>query len=261
MDTEHTEYLAAAIEMARVAGEIQLRFFRALHLEMHTKLNEKDVVTAADEACEAYIKSVIHSRFPGHGVIAEESGEENPDKEWRWVIDPLDGTTNFSQGYPMFCCSIALEHNGEAVVGVVYAPYLDELFHAVKGCGAFLNGKPIHCSMKDAAATAVLATGAPYDRNINPDNNLAEIAYIMPLVRAVRLDGSAAMDLCYMAAGFYDAYWELNLKHWDVAAGRLIAREAGAVVEDIRKNRNHSVLASGPALVGAIRDMLVKCVE
>lgn len=257
MATEYTEYLAIAREMAREAGKIQLRYFRSAHLEMQTKLNVKDVVTAADKACETHLKSMIHSRFPTHGIIAEESGEENADNEWRWVIDPLDGTTNFSQGYPMFCCSIALEHNGEPVVGVVYAPYLDELFEAVKGKGAKLNGKPIHCSTKGDLATAVLATDMPYDRNDNPDNNLTETARMIPLARAVRLDGSAAMDLCYMAAGFYDAYWELNLKHWDVAAGRLIACEAGAVVKDIRHNRNYSVLASGPRLLATVEQLLL----
>ncbi len=253
---DYNQYLQAAMEMARKAGDIHLEYFRTSHLDMHTKLNDSDVVTAADKAAEDYIKTTIHQRFPDHGIIAEESGVENADHEWRWVVDPLDGTTNFSQGLPVFCCSIALEHFGEAVVGVVYAPYMRELFHAVKGSGAFLNGKRISCSDKAEISCAVVATGVPYDKNDNPDNNLREIMAIVPHVRAVRRMGSAAMDLCYVAAGFYDAYWELNLKHWDIAAGRLIATEAGATVLSIRPDRNYSLLASGDALLDVMRKLL-----
>lgn len=256
MNKEYSKYLEAAIEMARGAGEIHLRHFRKGGLDMQTKLNLFDVVTVADKESEAYIKSRIHELFPGHGIIAEESGDENAGREWRWVIDPLDGTTNFSQGLPAFCCSIALEHHGEAVAGVVYAPYLGELFRAVKGGGAYLNDAEIHCSMKSEAARSVLATGVPYDKNENPDNNLREIMDVVPHVRAIRRMGSAAIDLCYTAAGFFDAYWELNLNRWDIAAGRLIALEAGATVEDIRTDRRFSLLVSSPNLVAKMRELL-----
>lgn len=242
------KYLDEAIAMARNAGQIQLDYFRSHKLDIHTKQNDSDVVTAADKASEKLIKDTIHSKFHGHGIIAEESGAEDADAEWRWVVDPLDGTTNFSQGLPVFSVSIALEHFGEAVVGVVYAPYLGELFHAVKGGGAFLNGKPIRCSAKSRISEAVLATGVPYDKLKNPDNNVAEISKMIPLVRGIRRMGSAAIDLCYVAASFFDAYWELNLNRWDVAAGSLIAKEAGAIITDLRKNRNYSLIASAPGL-------------
>ena len=160
-------------------------------------------------------------------------------------------------GLPVFSVSIALECNRETVLGVVYAPYLDECFYAVKGCGAWLNGSPIHCSDKAELSKAVVATGMPYDRNDHPDNNLAEICRVAMRVRGIRRMGSAAMDLCYTAAGFLDAYWELNLNRWDVAAGQLVAAEAGVVVEPIRTDRNHSLLASNPELYAAMRQILV----
>lgn len=250
-------FLNAAIEMAKEAGEIQLKYFRSPNLDADTKLNAFDVVTIADKQSEAFIKNYISSNFPDHGIIAEESGSDHSEREWRWVVDPLDGTTNFNNGLPVFSVSIALEHYGEAVVGVVYAPYLGELFHAVKGCGAFLNGKPIRCSSKSELETAVVATGMPYDRNSHPDNNLEEIGRVVFKVRGTRRMGSAAIDLSYVAAGFYDAYWELNLNRWDVAAGTLIAREAGAVVENIRENRNFSILASAPSLLAGFRALVL----
>ncbi len=258
MSTILDKYLNAAIEMAKGAGEIQLRYFRSPNLDAATKQNAFDVVTIADKQSEAFIKNYISTNFPDHGIIAEESGSEHSEREWRWVIDPLDGTTNFNNGLPVFSVSIALEHHGEAVVGVVYAPYLHELFHAVKGFGAFMNGKPIRCSSNSELETAVVATGMPYDRNSHPDNNLKEIERVVFKVRGTRRMGSAAIDLSYVGAGFYDAYWELNLNRWDVAAGTLIAREAGAVVERIRENRNYSILASNPSLIKSFKGLLME---
>ena len=254
---EYRTLLAAAFAMAEEAGNIHMRYFRSSNLEQSTKLNDSDVVTVADKEAEAAILNYIHRHFPTHGVISEEAGREHDDREWRWVVDPLDGTTNFAMGLPAFCVSIALEHNREAVLGVVFAPYLGECFCAVRGGGAWLNGTPIHCSDKAEMSKAVVATGMPYDRNDNPDNNLAEICRMALCVRGIRRMGSAAIDLCYTAAGFFDAYWELNLNRWDVAAGQLIAAEAGAVIESIRSRRNHSLLASNPALHPSMRHMLL----
>lgn len=256
MKNEYLSFLDEAVAMARAAGQIQLEYFRSGRLDTHTKLNDSDVVTAADKACENMIKKIIHDKYPLHGIIAEESGSENPDNEWRWVIDPLDGTTNFSQGLPVFSVSIALEHFCKAVVGVVYAPYLGELFHAVRDGGAFLNGKQIFCSAKTRISESVVATGVPYDKLSNPDNNIREIVRMIPEVRGIRRLGSAAMDLCYVAAGFFDAYWELNINRWDVAAGMLIASEAGAILSSIREDRNYSVLASAPGIEDQIRRLL-----
>ncbi|MDE7143139.1 MAG: inositol monophosphatase, partial [Muribaculaceae bacterium] len=244
IDSEYRRLLAAAFEMAEKAGEIHMRYFRKEGLRQSTKLNDSDVVTAADKEADAAIRGYIHRHFPSHGIITEEAGREREDNEWRWVADPLDGTTNFAAGLPAFCVSIALERCREAVVGVVFAPYLGECFYAVRGHGAWFNGAPVRCGSNAELSKAVVATGMPYDRNDNPDNNLAEISRMVLRVRGVRRMGSAAIDLCYTAAGFLDAYWELNLNRWDVAAGQLIATEAGAVVEPIRAGRNHSVLAS-----------------
>ena len=241
------EHLSFAINMARAAGQIQLDYFRSSSLGLKTKQNDSDVVTDADKASETLIKSMIHDKYPSHGIISEESDDENADREWRWVIDPLDGTTNFSQGLPIFSVSIALEHFGSAVVGVVYAPYIDEMFYAIQDGGSYLNGKKICCSSKKKISECVVATGMPYDKNENPDNNLKEISLIAPVVRGIRRMGSAAVDLSYVAAGFLDGYWELNLNRWDVAAGVLIAEEAGAVVSKLRQNRNYSLLASSPS--------------
>lgn len=254
---ESGNFLAAAFAMAEEAGKIHMNYFRTAGLKLKTKQNDSDVVTIADKQAEAAILGYIRTHFPTHGIISEESGRDNDDREWRWVIDPLDGTTNFSMGLPAFCVSIALEHNRESQIGVVFAPYLGECFYAVKGTAAWLNGREILCSVKAKLSEAVLATGMPYDRNDNPDNNLREICTLAMMVRGIRRMGSAAIDLCYTAAGFFDAYWELNLNRWDVAAGQLIASEAGAVIESIRNDRNHSVLASCPALYRSVRKALL----
>ncbi len=253
---EYQSFLTAALAMAENAGDIHMQYFRKCNLEQSTKLNDSDVVTIADKNAEAMILDFIRQHFPSHGIISEESGRDHDEREWRWVIDPLDGTTNFSAGLPAFCVSIALEHNKETVLGVVYAPYLGECFYAVKGAGAWLNGNAIHCSDKSEISKAVVATGMPYDRNDNADNNLTEICRMALRVRGIRRMGSAAIDLCYTAAGFFDAYWELNLNRWDVSAGQLIAAEAGVIIESIRSNRNHSILASNPNLHSAMHQIL-----
>lgn len=254
---DYGRYLHAALTMARSAGDIQLSYFRKAGLQMATKLNDSDVVTVADKESERAILDYIRSHFGEHGVISEESGGSHEDREWRWVIDPLDGTTNFSSGLPPFCMSIALEHRKEAVAGVVYAPYLGECFYAVKGHGAWLNGTRIRCAGKSELSKAVVATGMPYDRNDNPDNNLEEISRMAFKVRGIRRMGSAALDLCYTAAGFLDGYWELNLNRWDVAAGILIAAEAGVKTESIRADRGHSLLAASPAIFPQMRAVLL----
>lgn len=251
-------YLATAKSLALSAGRIHMKYFRGRSLGMETKINDYDVVTEADKKSEEMIISFLKEKYPDHGIISEERPPLDEDSEWRWVVDPLDGTTNFSQGLPFFSVSIALEHFGESVVGVVYAPYLRELFHAVKGKGAFLNDEPVKCSDKINFSEVVVATGIPYDKLDNPDNNLSEIVSVAPFVRGLRRLGSAALDLSYVAAGFLDAYWELNLKRWDVAAGRLIASEAGAKVIPIREDRNFSLMAACPGIYGHLLSYLTK---
>lgn len=248
MTPDYPILLDAAKEMARQAGKVQLSFFRKEGLHVDTKLNESDIVTEADRASEKVILDYLASHFPDHDILSEESGEKKSDSGFRWVIDPLDGTTNFRSGLPMFSVSIGIEHKGATVAGVVYAPYLDEMFCAVKGLGASLNGKPIRCSRIATLDRAVLATGFPVDKNVNPDNNLDNVGRLLPKIRGLRRLGSAAIDICYTAAGYLEGYWEMNLHKWDVCAGLLIADEAGCRWQEFRTGRNISVLVSSPQL-------------
>lgn len=252
----YSSLLLDAMSWAREAGAVHLRYFRGNELDIQSKLNDSDVVTAADKAAEKVLIDHIKASYPDHSILSEESGEEAHCGEYRWVIDPLDGTTNFSQGLPLFSVSIGIEHNGETVVGVVFAPYLNELFHAVKGQGAWLNGEPIKVSGKTRLDRSVVATGFPVDKDTNPDNNLDNVARVMPRVRGLRRLGSAAIDLCYVAAGFLDGYWELNLHAWDASAGLLILEEAGGSYTHFRTDRNISVLAGTPAIHDILLPML-----
>lgn len=250
MKTELTDdLLFEAVRLARLAGQVQLRHFRSRSLGIEVKLhNDFNVVTSADKESESLILSAIRQAYPDHAILAEESGATDGKAGYRWVIDPLDGTTNFSAGLPVYSVSIAVELDGNPIVGVVYAPYLDELFTAVRGEGAWLNGNPISPSATTSLSRAVVSTGFPYDKAQNPDNNLDNVARVMPLVRGLRRLGSAAVDLCYVAAGFLDGYWELNLNRWDIAAGSLIAQEAGACVTSFRDDRGYSLIAATPAV-------------
>lgn len=249
------EYLDFAVGMAREAGRIQLSYFRGDDLAMKTKSNVSDVVTRADRKSEAFIVRSILERYPTHAILGEEGGARgDAASEWRWVVDPLDGTTNYSQGLPVFCVSIALQYRGETVVGVVYAPYLRELFTAVRGGGAWCrrgDGEPVrlHVSTKQRLDCSVVATGFPYDKSENPDNNSDNVARILPHVRDVRRMGTAAYDLSCVAAAMLDGFWELNLHEWDVCAASLLVIEAGGVVESLRADRGVSPVAGSAALV------------
>lgn len=249
------EYLDFAVGMAREAGRIQLTYFRGDDLAMKTKSNVSDVVTRADRESEAFIVRSILERYPTHAILGEEGGARgDAASEWRWVVDPLDGTTNYSQGLPVFCVSIALQYRGETVVGVVYAPYLRELFTAVRGGGAWCrrgDGEPVrlHVSTKQRLDCSVVATGFPYDKSENPDNNSDNVARILPHVRDVRRMGAAAYDLSCVAAAMLDGFWELNLHEWDVCAASLLVIEAGGVVESLRADRGVSPVAGSAVLV------------
>lgn len=245
-----------AIAWAREAGEVQLKYFRSSHLNIRAKFNDSDIVTEADKASEQVIINNINRTYPQHAILSEEMGGNAIESDYRWIIDPLDGTTNFSNGLPMFSVSIAVEYRGEVIVGVVYAPYLDEMFHAVKGGGAWLNGKPIAPSGKESLSHSVVTTGFPVDKDITTDNNLDNVSRVLPRVRGMRRLGSAAIDLCYVAAGFLDGYWEMNLHTWDVAAGQLVVQEAGACYSHFRTDRNISVVAATPLIFETLYSLL-----
>ena len=245
-----------AIAWAREAGEVQLKYFRSSHLNIRAKFNDSDIVTEADKASEQVIINNINRTYPQHAILSEEMGGNAIESDYRWIIDPLDGTTNFSNGLPLFSVSIAVEYRGEVIVGVVYAPYLDEMFHAVKGGGAWLNGKPIAPSGKESLSHSVVTTGFPVDKDITTDNNLDNVSRVLPRVRGMRRLGSAAIDLCYVAAGFLDGYWEMNLHTWDVAAGQLVVQEAGACYSHFRTDRNISVVAATPLIFETLYSLL-----
>lgn len=245
-----------AIEWAKEVGKIHLSYFRGSDLGVETKSNIYDVVTRADKQAEEFLLKQIQLVFPGHGVLGEESGAHAGSGDYLWVVDPLDGTNNFSQGLPVFTVSIGLEYKGEAVLGVVYAPYFDEMYTAVKGNGAWLNGKRIYVSGKSALEESVLGTGFPYDKDVNPDNNASNLSAILPHLRGIRRMGSAAYDLACVAAGFLDGYWELCLHPWDISAGALLVEEAGGIIRSFREDRGISIIAGNAAIVSKISEKI-----
>jgi myo-inositol-1(or 4)-monophosphatase len=198
-----------------------------------------DIVTEADRLSEELIIKRIAQSYPQHDILAEESPATTKDSGYRWIIDPLDGTTNYAHGYPVFCVSIALEINGVVEWGVVYNPMLEEMFFAERGHGAILNGVKISVSLEQELSKSLLATGFPYDIRVSSDNNLHFFSRMAKQAQAIRRAGSAALDLAYLAAGRFDGFWELKLKPWDTAAGWLMILEAGGQVTDLLGNPYH----------------------
>jgi myo-inositol-1(or 4)-monophosphatase len=218
------------IELAHRAGaELRARAERERSVEAK---GHADVVTDADKASEAIIIGAIRERFPDHGILAEESGAAVGAGEYQWLIDPLDGTLNYLHGLPIYCVSLALLRHGEPYVGVIYDPSRGELFAAERGGGARLNGRLLRVSRTGRLAEALLTTGFPYDRFSQPDNNIREHDHMLLKCQDIRRPGSAALDLCAVAAGRSDAHWELGLSPWDVAAGALLVLEAGGALSD-----------------------------
>ncbi len=237
------------IECALAAGEIAMRYFRNRQItNVDNKLNDADIVTTADKESEQYIRKFIAEKYPHHAILAEESGLTQTGSEYRWVIDPIDGTTNFYAGIPFFAISIGVEYKGKTKYGVVYNPATSELFHAVRGEGAYLNHKEIHVSSETRLSRSVICTGFPVDKNVNRDNNLDNFSVILPKVRDMRRLGSAALDICYVGAGYLNGFWELGLHEWDVNAATLIAEEAGAICTRFRENRGVSILVASPSI-------------
>jgi len=189
-----------------------------------------NLVTEADRLSEDAIIKIIRKSFPEHDILTEESKGYEKESDYKWVIDPLDGTTNYAHGFPVYCISIGLEKEGEIILGVVYNPVLEELFVAEKNKGAFLNGKKIHVSSQRKLSRSLLATGFPYDIRESKVNNLDHFRNFALKSQAIRRAGAAALDLCYLAKGIFDGFWELKLSPWDTAAGSLIVKEAGGKV-------------------------------
>jgi len=223
-------YLDIAVEIAREAGSLLIKLFKDPQ-EISYK-RPSDLVTEADRRSEALIVERLHRHFPTHAVVGEEGGGQRIDSDYCWYVDPLDGTTNFAHGFPVFCVTLGLVYRGEVIVGVVFDPTRDELFTAERGAGAFLNHKRIQVSKTASLSESLLATGFPPFAS-NHDLNIQFYFRFTLLSHGIRRAGSAALDLCTVAAGRFDGFWELKLNPWDKAAGSLLVTEAGGRVTDI----------------------------
>lgn len=252
------EFIEIAVKAARAAGRLQRERFRTdVHIDYKGEVN---LVTDVDRMSEEMIVGLLRKTCPDHGFLAEEGEYGKGRAPYTWIIDPLDGTTNYAHGFPWFCVSIGLEIEGEVRVGVVYHPILDELFTVEKGKGAFLNGRPIKVSRRAPLRQCLLATGFPYDRTRENENNFAHFVDFQLSARAVRRAGAAALDLAYVAAGILDGYWELKLQPWDMAAGALLVTEAGGRVTNHAGEPfsvyDHRVLATNGLIHGEMVGVL-----
>jgi myo-inositol-1(or 4)-monophosphatase len=262
-DAPPPEYLATAIEAVLQAGAVQMEHFGG-----ELRVDKKgviDLVTNIDIQIERTFRAMIGDRFPDHVVLGEEFQAEGPGEQvpgFCWVFDPIDGTTNYAHGLPIFCCSVALEVSGEPVVAAVYDPTRAELFTAERGQGAWLNGAPLRVSSADSLLDSLLVTGFHYDVHRNPDEVVGLFSRFITKARAVRRLGSAALDLCYVAAGRFDAFWEQRLHPWDVAGGALLVQEAGGRVTTMTggpyASRAGSVLATNGRLHAPMLDVITE---
>jgi myo-inositol-1(or 4)-monophosphatase len=224
-----TDVITAAAQIAREAGALLMEHFRQ-HVKIEYK-GEADLVTIADRKSETLIRQRLREHWPSHDILGEEGGLQDTGSDYRWYVDPLDGTTNFAHGFPVFCVSMALEYRGRRIAGVIYDPTRDELFAAEQGSGAYLNDERIRVSQTTNLAECLLATGFPsHKRHKNP--NIFFYHQITLRTHGVRRAGSAALDLCCVASGRFDGFWEFNLNPWDTAAGVLMVEEAGGKITD-----------------------------
>jgi myo-inositol-1(or 4)-monophosphatase len=225
------QWKSFAVDLARKSGLLLKDKFNQSH-EIQYK-GDINIVTEADKMSESLIIESIRRNFPGHGILSEESPAVSGTEKLRWIIDPLDGTTNYAHGYPIFCVSIALEKEDKVILGVIYDPMREDMFVAVRGEGVYLNDQKIIVSSVDNISRSLLATGFPYDIRDSKENNLDYFNSMALSVQAIRRAGAAALDLAYLAAGRFDGFWELKLKPWDTAAGCLMVEEAGGKVTDL----------------------------
>lgn len=233
---ERSTYLATAVRAAEAAGTVLLNYAKSgFRIDYKAAIN---LVTDADRQAEDCIVRTILSAHPSHRILAEERGQDgSPDSPYQWIIDPLDGTTNFAHGFPFYAVSIGLEYHGECILGVVSDPVRRELFTGIVGEGAYLNGERLCVSPIDELERSLLVTGFAYNIRETADNNLDHFSRISLRAQAIRRTGSAALDLCYVASGRFDGYWEVKLSPWDMAAGIVMVREAGGVVSGFTTNR------------------------
>jgi myo-inositol-1(or 4)-monophosphatase len=249
-----------AVRAARRAGELMVRQLNQLESLQVVEKSRNEFVTQVDQAAEAAIIEVIREYYPDHAILAEESGAAG-DNEYQWIIDPLDGTTNYVHGFPVFSVSIAVAHRGEIEHGVVYDPLRQEIFTASRGQGAQLDGRRIRVSKRTTVQQSLVATGFPYRANLKYlDRYMDMLRVVMQESAGVRRPGSAALDLCYVAAGRVDAFFEFGLAKWDIAAGALMIREAGGRISDFRGTDGYlesgNVVAGNPKTYAALSKLL-----
>lgn len=223
------------LEAARAAGGLMKSHFGGGY-KISSKSGINDLVTEVDKRCEEAIFRIIRSRYPGHYILSEEAGDLERDSPYKWIIDPIDGTVNYAHGVPLCCVSVALEKDGQMLMGAVYNPFLEEFFFAERGAGATLNGQTISVSDNGRLETAFLVTGFPYQWEEMPHDPMQVFGKFVKAGLPLRRLGSAAIDLCWVACGRFDGFWEHNLNAWDAAAGYLIVEEAGGRVTDLGGN-------------------------
>ena len=254
-------FLATAVQAVIKAGEMQMAGSDHLHVE---KKGAIDLVTQIDRDVERMFRALVAERFPDHAVLAEEfeaRGDRQNEAEFCWVFDPVDGTTNYAHGLPIFCCACSLERNGQPIVAAIYDPSRRELFTAERGLGAWLNGRPMHVSTAGTLIDSLLCTGFPYTMHTEGDYLLGLFGDFIRQARAVRRLGSAAIDLAYVAAGRLDGFWEVRLNPWDISAGALIIEEAGGRVSNLAGGPFDSRLGEVIASNGRIHDQMVATIR
>ncbi|MDR1529541.1 MAG: inositol monophosphatase [Burkholderiales bacterium] len=259
--------LTIAVKAARRAGSIIVRSSREIdRLTIHAK-GQSDYASEIDRLAEESIIDVLYSAYPQHGFIAEEgsAAEINPDAEHQWIIDPLDGTTNFLHGLPQYCVSIAMATQKRVMHAVVFDPVRNDLFTASRGSGAFLNDRRIRVSKQTRLRDALIGTGFPFRENTPIDAYLEMMRALFKSTAGLRRPGAAALDLAYVAAGYYDAFFELDLHIWDVAAGSLLVQEAGGLINDFHGEENFlfggEVLAANPKIFAQLMNLLAPCLQ
>jgi myo-inositol-1(or 4)-monophosphatase len=254
--------LTIAVKAARRAGSVITRGARDLDLLTVTTKGPKDFVSEVDRAAEAAIVETLHATYPDHAILAEEGTAKgaNASADHVWIIDPLDGTTNFLHGFPQYCVSIALQHKGQITQGVVYDPVRNDLFTATRGRGAFLNDRRIRVSRRQHLKDCLIGTGFPYRNEQYLDAYLRMMRTMMVEAAGIRRPGAAALDLAYVAAGYYDGFWELGLNPWDVAAGSLLILEAGGLVGDFGGDPGYlyggQIIAANPRIFAQMVTLL-----
>jgi myo-inositol-1(or 4)-monophosphatase len=239
-----------AVRAARAAGNVLLRYYDRIDSLTITTKGKNEFVSEVDRAAEEVIIETLRKAYPDHAILAEESGRSEGN-DFQWVIDPLDGTTNYLHGFPQFSVSIALKHKGVLEHGVVYDPLREEMFTASRGSGALLNDRRIRVTQRKGLEGALIGTGFPYREHSHLEAYLGMFRELIQKTAGIRRPGSAALDLAYVAAGRLDGFWELDLSEWDIAAGTLLIREAGGTVTDIRGGGSH--LQSGNLIAGGIK--------